>query len=90
MDLEQSARDCGRCLRTGGGKGRQYVGRAYVVNDWYIAAYEPIKNITGQIIGILYVGILEQKYSDINNRSHPDLPGHHPRWCGPFNPDHIV
>jgi two-component system, NtrC family, sensor kinase len=50
-------------------QGSEFVGRAYVVNDWYLAAYEPIKNITGQTIGILYVGILERKYSDINNRS---------------------
>ncbi len=50
-------------------KGLQWVGRAYVVNNWYISAYEPIKNINNEIIGILYVGILEQKYTDINNQS---------------------
>jgi two-component system, NtrC family, sensor kinase len=49
--------------------GEQWVGRAYVVNDWYISAYEPIKNTNNEIIGILYVGILEQKYTDINNRA---------------------
>jgi two-component system, NtrC family, sensor kinase len=49
--------------------GKQYVGRAFVVNDWYITAYEPIKDYDGKIIGILYVGILEQKYSDIRNRA---------------------
>jgi two-component system NtrC family sensor kinase len=49
--------------------GEQYVGRAYVVNDWYLAAYEPIRNLAGDIIGILYVGILEQKYTDIKNRA---------------------
>ncbi len=42
--------------------GKPYIGRAYVVNNWYITAYEPIENINHQIIGILYVGILEQKY----------------------------
>ncbi len=50
-------------------KGEQWVGRAYVVNDWYITAYEPIRNIDNEIIGVLYVGILEQKYTDINNRA---------------------
>lgn len=36
-----------------------YYGRAYVVNDWYITAYEPIlKN--GKPIGILYVGNKEK------------------------------
>jgi two-component system NtrC family sensor kinase len=50
-------------------QGKQWVGRAYVVNDWYISAYEPIKNTNNEIVGILYVGILEQKYTDINNRA---------------------
>jgi two-component system, NtrC family, sensor kinase len=50
-------------------KGQPYVGRAYVVNNWYITAYEPIKNNGNQIIGILYVGILEQKYVDIKQQT---------------------
>ena len=50
-------------------EGKPWVGRAYVVNDWYITAYEPIRNIEGKIVGILYVGILEQKYLDIKHRS---------------------
>ncbi len=36
--------------------GSAWVDRAFVVNDWYIAAYEPIRNLKGEIIGILYVG----------------------------------
>jgi len=50
-------------------KGEPYIGRAYVVNNWYITAYEPIRNINHQIIGILYVGILEQKYVDIKQQT---------------------
>lgn len=50
-------------------KGKQWIGRAYVVNAWYITAYEPIRDPNNKIIGILYVGILEQKYTDINNRA---------------------
>jgi two-component system NtrC family sensor kinase len=50
-------------------EGKQYVGRAFVVNDWYITAYEPIQDYDGKIIGLLYVGILEQKYTDIRNRA---------------------
>jgi two-component system NtrC family sensor kinase len=49
--------------------GEPWVGRAYVVNNWYITAYEPIRNIHYKIIGILYVGILEQKYLDIKNQT---------------------
>ena len=36
-----------------------WVNSAFVVNDWYKTAYEPIKNINGQIIGMLYVGTLK-------------------------------
>lgn len=50
-------------------KGEPYIGRAYVVNNWYITAYEPIRNIDSQIIGILYVGILEQKYTDLQRET---------------------
>ena len=39
------------------------------MNNWYITAYEPIENINHQIIGILYVGILEQKYVDIKQQT---------------------
>jgi len=49
--------------------GEPWIGRAYVVNDWYITAYEPIRNIHYQVIGILYVGILEQKYTDIQKQT---------------------
>jgi two-component system NtrC family sensor kinase len=50
-------------------KGEPYIGRAYVVNNWYITAYEPIRDIDDQVIGILYVGILEQKYLDIKQQT---------------------
>lgn len=48
-------------------EGEPWIGQAYVVNNWYITAYEPIRNVDEQIIGILYVGILEQKYVDIRS-----------------------
>ena len=49
-------------------EGQPWIDRAFVVNDWYITAYEPIKDINGEIIGILYVGILEKPYIDQTNR----------------------
>ncbi len=49
--------------------GKPWIGRAYVVNNWYITAYEPIRDIHYKIIGILYVGILEQKYLDIQKQT---------------------
>jgi two-component system NtrC family sensor kinase len=50
------------------GEGQAWVARAFVVNDWYITAYEPIRDIDGRIIGILYVGTLERPYIDAANR----------------------
>ena len=50
-------------------KGLPWIHRAFVVNNWYIAAYEPIKNLQGDIIGVLSVGILEDKYTDMRKRA---------------------
>jgi two-component system NtrC family sensor kinase len=49
-------------------KGLPWIQRAFVVDDWYITAYEPIKDIQGKIVGILYVGILENKYALMKER----------------------
>jgi two-component system NtrC family sensor kinase len=49
-------------------EGAPWIGRAFVVNDWYITAYEPIKSLKGDIIGMLYVGMLEAPYVDLRNR----------------------
>lgn len=49
-------------------RGESWIARAFVVNDWYITAYEPIRNINNEIIGVLYVGILERKYTDWRNQ----------------------
>ncbi len=45
-------------------KGKVYKGRAYVVDDWYVTAYEPIY-IDNEIQGILYVGVKEKDLSGI-------------------------
>ncbi len=42
--------------------GQRWDGRAFVVNDWYVASYEPIRDPSGSVIGILYAGILEQPF----------------------------
>jgi two-component system, NtrC family, sensor kinase len=41
-----------------------FSGKAFVVNDWYLSSYTPIKNTLNKTIGILYVGILEKPYID--------------------------
>lgn len=45
--------------------GASWIDRAFVVNDWYLTAYEPIRDVSGNIVGILYVGTLERPYIDI-------------------------
>jgi len=45
-------------------QGRTYFGRAYVVNSWYITAYEPIYQGT-EIIGMLYVGDKEKDLGEL-------------------------
>jgi two-component system NtrC family sensor kinase len=49
-------------------EGRAWNDRAFVVRDWYITAYEPIRDAGGRIIGILYVGTLERPFIDTANR----------------------
>jgi two-component system NtrC family sensor kinase len=50
-------------------KGTPWFARAFVVNDWYMTAYEPIRNIRNEVVGILYVGILEKKFIDLRKRT---------------------
>jgi len=47
-------------------QGKTFRGRAYVVNDWYLTAYEPIR-IDGEIQGILYVGVKEKDYKTLKS-----------------------
>ncbi|KJJ84829.1 integral membrane sensor signal transduction histidine kinase [Candidatus Omnitrophus magneticus] len=47
-------------------RGESWIDRAFVVTDWYLTAYEPIRDIHGDIVGILYVGILEKPFREIS------------------------
>jgi len=49
--------------------GEPWTGRAYVVDTWYLSQYDPIRNPNGDIIGMLYVGELEQKYLDLRRQA---------------------
>ena len=49
-------------------KGKLWEDRAFVVKDWYITAYEPIHDLAGKTVGILYVGMLEAPYTDLRNK----------------------
>ncbi len=50
-------------------KGKKWTDRAFVVDDWYITAYEPIEDIFGKRVGMLYVGVLEAKYADMRRNA---------------------
>jgi signal transduction histidine kinase len=44
------------------GEGETWLGSAFVVNDWYISAYEPILDSFGKRVGMLYVGFLQAPF----------------------------
>jgi len=46
-------------------KGERYIGRDWVVDSWYITAYEPIR-VNGVIKGILFVGEPEINYQGLS------------------------
>ncbi|WP_300669910.1 cache domain-containing protein [Desulfoluna sp.] len=50
-------------------QGKKWTDRAFVVNDWYITAYEPITDINQHRVGMLYVGVLEAKYRDVRENA---------------------
>lgn len=43
-------------------QGRYWNDRAWVVDAWYISAYSPLRNPDGEILGMLYAGLLEAPY----------------------------
>ncbi len=40
-------------------QGESYLGRVSVVGDWYTGRYEPLRDHTGKVVGMLYVGVRE-------------------------------
>ncbi|MCW8935028.1 MAG: cache domain-containing protein [Gammaproteobacteria bacterium] len=43
-------------------QGEVLIDSAFLVNDWYIAAYKPIVDINGERVGMLYAGYLEAPF----------------------------
>jgi len=41
-------------------QGERWSDRAFVLNDWFISAYEPLRDSGGRIVGALYVGMPER------------------------------
>lgn len=47
--------------------GRTYIGKAFVVNSWYLTAYEPIYDNMKNVVGVLYFGIRQEKTQALRN-----------------------
>jgi two-component system NtrC family sensor kinase len=47
---------------------QKWIGRAFVLDDWYFAAYEPILDIEGKVVGSLYVGMSEKPFLKIKRQ----------------------
>ncbi|KAF0108723.1 MAG: integral membrane sensor signal transduction histidine kinase [Anaerolineaceae bacterium] len=48
-------------------QGTEYVGEAFVVNQNYITRYEPLRDHTGQVVGVLYVGTPQSSFTQLLN-----------------------
>ncbi|MGQ9730913.1 MAG: cache domain-containing protein [Candidatus Zipacnadales bacterium] len=46
-------------------EGQVWTGPAFVVDSWYVSAYKPLRDLAGRIIGMLYVGVLKDRYDDM-------------------------
>jgi methyl-accepting chemotaxis protein len=46
-------------------KGQTFKGRAFVVDRWYITAYEPIFDDSNKVVGVLYVGIPQENVTSL-------------------------
>lgn len=49
-------------------QGKTFRGRAFVVNAWYLTAYEPIRDDHDTIIGMLYVGIKQDNIETLRKK----------------------
>lgn len=46
-------------------KGESYVGKAFVVSEWYLTKYVPLRDERGDVIGCLYVGIRRDELPEV-------------------------
>jgi two-component system, NtrC family, sensor kinase len=49
--------------------GQQWIQPGYIGDDWYLTAYNPIRDQRGQVIGALGFGLLERKFEDTERRA---------------------
>jgi two-component system, NtrC family, sensor kinase len=46
-------------------QGRNYSGRVFVVNNWYIGSYEPLRDFQDDVVGMMYVGVRETIFDSL-------------------------
>ena len=57
------------------GKGRSYRGESDILGQRYFTAYDPLKDASGQVIGILYVGVKRADFFAIINQVLSNMAG---------------
>ncbi len=56
-------------------RGETFVGRAFVVNDWYATAYKPLYDKDKKVVGMLFVGAKPQNAARLRNGIMSIVPG---------------
>jgi methyl-accepting chemotaxis protein len=46
-------------------RGETYRGRARVIDDWYMAGYEPVRDAAGRVAGMLFIGLRQDSLEGI-------------------------
>jgi len=49
--------------------GERWIRPSYVVDDWYLTAYEPVRDPRGVVIGAVGLGLLERKFNATERRA---------------------
>ena len=49
--------------------GKRWIQPGYIVDEWYLTAYEPIRDPRGQVIGAIGFGLLERKFQETERRA---------------------
>ena len=46
-------------------RGESYHGRAQVMGEWYVSAYEPLVDANGELLGMLFVGVKQENVKSL-------------------------
>jgi two-component system, NtrC family, sensor kinase len=46
-------------------QGQNYSGRVFVVNNWYIGSYEPLRDSRNTVVGMIYAGVRETVFDSL-------------------------